>query len=1313
MNSLKHLAPGILFCITILCVTYQETPQQLTYKPRAPKRYNGPEEFFKFHQGIRTPDGATAPAYRNGQVMEELAKAKSAMVAARTARTMSNGVIEFTERGPANVPGRMRGLIVDPDDPAKNTWYAGSAGGGVWKTTNAGQLWTLITPDLANLATTVLAMAESNHDVIYTGTGEGFGNVDGIRGNGIYKSTDRGASWSLLSSTTGFNDINRIIVDPANEDIVIAASNLGIYRTTDGGASWTKVYNGFVQDLKYKPGDFTIQYATQNGVGLVKSIDGGVNWELRGVGLVADRRIEIAVSPSMPSRIAASVEGSLSGTNSDVFISDDDGETWSLVDVSLNGTPINYLGNQGWYDNTLAFDPYNENIVYLGGIGLFRVVLQSGSSQIPQHILQQQNTFFLELVQVTNFSNTTFDVTALGTKSVEIRFGPGVSQKAHRFMVPVGATSGVPDINYTYHEYIDVPFEVWDVTNNVQLMASFRDQDRNNVFNLLPRNTDGAPEQQSREYIYIHDIPYSETASPNVSTNGGQVNQMMYNIWPVLSAGQTWDPDNLPTSTLSINFSSLEKQNATSITVADVYGEFDSKNAFNTFGTDMHPDQHNIVMIPVNEQTKTYKILVANDGGVFLSNTSTAPGINQGNWTMVGRTLNTTQFYGADKRPGRDEYFGGTQDNGTWVSPAAGSANSTTNYRFSIGGDGFEVLWHTLEPNKLIGGSQGNNFRRSTDGGFTWTNATSGLSGSHPFISKLAHSKNNPDVIYTVSTAGVFKSINFGETWSLRPISTNWVISTTFLDVEVSAANSNIVWAGSGMNNFANLYVSTDEGNTFSITENYTGESLGRITKLATHPYEENTAYALFSFAGKPKILRTTDLGQTWQDISGFEGNDVSDRGFPDVAVYCLYVRQDNPDILWAGTEIGIVESLDNGLTWAMLPGFPNVSVWDMKGQDNQVVIATHGRGIWTATLAEQQRNVALPSIVLFGSAPKKTLKLKLNAEEPFDSIRIFSGTTLAATIRDVAVGEAITEVITSSGTKNIKMIAYRGSAPFHSATQQFNHLNILNTEDTYLSFFFSIADVESRNLVRQSLPGITSSRAIVQTIHPYAANREHILQLRTPVRIADGTSILEYEDIALIEPGEEGAAFGTPEFKDYVVVEGTLDGLHWAPLADAYDARKNQAWLDAYNANTPGNNAMFVKHTIDLKEHYAAGDSVLIRFRMVSDGSVSGWGWALNYVAIQEAPLSAPLEEVASKALTIYPNPTTGKVSVSFEVVTPTQVSIKVVDLLGRTAVEKSLGQKDAGKHEEDMIVGQPAGTYIVLLQTGAQQQSTRLIIR
>ena len=94
---------------------------------------------------------------------------------------------------------------------------------------------------------------------------------------------------------------------------------------------------------------------------------------------------------------------------------------------------------------------------------------------------------------------------------------------------------------------------------------------------------------------------------------------------------------------------------------------------------------------------------------------------------------------------------------------------------------------------------------------------------------------------------------------------------------------------------------------------------MGSITKLATHPTEPKTAYALFSFADRPKILRTKNLGQTWDDVSGFGTGSTSTNGFPDVATFCLYVRPDDPSILWAGTEIGIMESIDNGITWNLL----------------------------------------------------------------------------------------------------------------------------------------------------------------------------------------------------------------------------------------------------------------------------------------------------------------------------------------------------------------------------------------------------------
>ncbi len=459
---------NFFFVATILWCVHEPRKPERSQAMAVAEQYSGPEEFARFHKEIRTAAGESTPAYQPGYRLKEYRKALTA--ARNRPPQLQSGTITWTERGPSNVPGRTRGLIVDPDDPLKNTWYAGSAGGGVWKTTNAGVNWSLITPTLTNMATTVLAMAASNHNVIYVGTGEGFGNLDGITGNGIFKSNDRGQTWTHLGATSSFSDINRLVVSPTDPNIIVAAAGTGIYRSTDGGASWTKVLDDVgIQDLKANPSNFQVQYAAQYQVGVLKSIDGGVTWALSNAGMSPNGRVEIAVSPVNPNRIFASVEGNVSGGGSDLYLSQDAGVTWSLVNVVFNNQPLNFLGNQGWYDNTIACDPFDANVVYFGGVNLFRLTLGTGTTEVANYDFQENGTSgFLYLLSFQNITYSSARLTAgpqAGQRNVELRFGPGKSQKAHRFTVPPGSTSGVPSASYTYANYVDVPFEVWEVTN--------------------------------------------------------------------------------------------------------------------------------------------------------------------------------------------------------------------------------------------------------------------------------------------------------------------------------------------------------------------------------------------------------------------------------------------------------------------------------------------------------------------------------------------------------------------------------------------------------------------------------------------------------------------------------------------------------------------------------------------------------------------------------------------------------------------------------------------------------------------------------
>lgn len=1022
---------------------------QIELQKKKEKRKNGyhkmdkPDEYVKYHMAIRTRDGMNSPEYPSNYKFSELKKARVALSKSKTSAKATN--LDWTQRGPANVPGRTRGLVVFEDDITLNTWLAGSVGGGIWKTTDGGDTWVSKTDDLPNLSISYFGISKSNQSIVYAGTGEGFFNVDAISGDGIFKSLDQGETWTQLSSTatnSNFGTINRIAVDNTDSDILVVATqnSLGnnyIMKSIDGGTSWTQEHFSprRIQDLKADPDNFNILYASINGVGIIKSTDAGDNWINSSIGLRPSGRIEIAVSPANTSRIFLSTQGDVSGNDSDLYITDDAGANWSIVLEENDGDEIDFLGGQGWYDNTIAADPYNKDVVYYGGVNLWKntIASSSESSNVTSITVDQDNT--TSFLTFTDFSAPYFggalDIGSIDPTefvTVEIRFGQG-TQMAHRFTIPSGQGSGVPADDYTYNDYVEVPFQAWDINNNKQLMISFRDQQDDGVFNLIESNTDGDATGHSREYLFIHSEEYNATNSSNISVAGGQEVNQMYFIWSVLSSGGTWDKDNLPNSALRINYAAeVILRFGSTENITDAYGRHASTN------TDVHPDHHNLLMVKVDEVAQTYKILNGNDGGIYISNTSTQPGVNDGDWTSKSNGYITGQFYGADKKKGANEYIGGLQDNGTWVSPIDETASNTTNYQHKIGGDGFEVIWNSNDTDKAIGGSQRNNFRRTIDGGRTWTNATSGLSGTHPFISKLENSNANPDVIFTVSTDGVFRSTDFGGSWRLTSITDNWG-SGNFLNVEVSLANFDVVWAGSALSSSSKLHFSTDNGLTFSEANLFANLS-GPISGIETHPVNDSTAYALFSFANEPKILRTTDMGTSWEDISGFGTNTSSSTGFPDVAVYSLLVMPHDTNVIWAGTEIGLFESLDNGATWNYADnGLPAVSVWQMKVVDDQVVIATHGRGIWTVTIPELLLSQFSINQTRYIGDQKMEVDVYLVSN--FDKIEIFVDDELELSLTENLTQGSHTYQIpkTKEATSRIYIIAYLGGSTYRSST--------------------------------------------------------------------------------------------------------------------------------------------------------------------------------------------------------------------------------------------------------------------------------------
>ncbi len=150
----------------------------------------------------------------------------------------STEALSWTQLGPGNIGGRIRAIAVHPTDP--NTVYFGAVAGGVWKSVNGGATWSVLNDFMGNLAVCALVIDPNNPNIIYAGTGEGFFNLDAIRGAGIFKSTDAGASWSQLPSTNNVNFyyVNDLDFDAVN-GVLYAATRKGLYSSNDGGVNFT------------------------------------------------------------------------------------------------------------------------------------------------------------------------------------------------------------------------------------------------------------------------------------------------------------------------------------------------------------------------------------------------------------------------------------------------------------------------------------------------------------------------------------------------------------------------------------------------------------------------------------------------------------------------------------------------------------------------------------------------------------------------------------------------------------------------------------------------------------------------------------------------------------------------------------------------------------------------------------------------------------------------------------------------------------------------------------------------------------------
>jgi hypothetical protein len=336
--------------------------------------------------------------------------------------------LTWQERGPNNIGGRTRAILIDKRDATGNTVFAGSVSGGLWKTTNflsASPTWTVINDFLPNLAITCLVQDNTNQNTLYAGTGEGWFNVDAVRGRGIYKSTDGGNTWTVLPSTivtspsdSTFEYVQDMVIDN-NGNLYCSLRNLigasrGVKRSTNGGSSWVQVLGaplttpvtfttGRASDLEVASNGDVYACLGILGKGSIWKSAGTIGANTGALGtwtevtppwVVTRQRIELAIAPSDPQRLYAFGQDSATTSVIGLWRSTNGGASWDSVGApaALNNGSF----SQTWYNLIAAVDPNDANSVIAGGLNLAKstnggtswaTITSSGTVHVDHHAL--------------------------------------------------------------------------------------------------------------------------------------------------------------------------------------------------------------------------------------------------------------------------------------------------------------------------------------------------------------------------------------------------------------------------------------------------------------------------------------------------------------------------------------------------------------------------------------------------------------------------------------------------------------------------------------------------------------------------------------------------------------------------------------------------------------------------------------------------------------------------------------------------------------------------------------------------------------
>jgi photosystem II stability/assembly factor-like uncharacterized protein len=989
--------------------------------------------------------------------------------------------------GPATMGGRITSIAVYDADPT--TYWVATASGGLLKTINNGLTFEHLFDREATVSIGAVAVAPSNKDIVWIGTGEANPRNSVSFGDGVYKSVDGGKSWKNMGLKTSYQ-IGDIVIHPTKPDTVYVGAlgrlygtggERGLFKTEDGGKTWKSIltllddktgvidiamhpsnpdtllvatwerqrdeFDSFRGDARVKTPGGTDEYAPTKvhapGSAIYKTIDGGKSFTklTKGLPSVKLGRIGFDWSRKDAKTVFAIVDTEKAGVGKRAYLGlqseTNRGEGGGVTIVSVSGdTPASRAGLK------------NQDIMTaIGGneVKSYEAMIQDLQTRRPGEKAKIAITRGKEKMEIEiEFGIHPDDIPKLGIgidteKAVGLKINrvveTGIASRAGLKVGDVITAIGDAQIR----SIGDLERALYSKNFGDKIKVIFTRGKESGMMDVALDVTPGSREGRPMTHFLLGG------QNPNVQRAQADDGFQTGGLFKSTDGGETWTRIN------SINprpfyFSVVRvdptDDNTLWVLGVDLHRSTDGGKTFkaDNINKGVHSDQHAMWINPKDGR----HIVMGTDGGFYVSYDKGA------NWDAMTHAGAIGQFYhvAVDNRTPYKVY-GGLQDNGSWAGPSRserwpGPLNS--DWLTVSWGDGFVCRVDPNDPDVVYSESQdGNILRNNLRTGTGQRIAPSAGPGLQPFRfnwnTPFILSAHNSSIFYSAGNY-VFRSVKRGATLQAVSPEISLTKRGTGTALSESPMNADVVWAGT---DDGGVWLTRDGCKTWTnLSDKFKAAGLPGprwVSSIEASKWAVGRCYVVFdahrSNDDQPYVFKTDDYGQSWTSLRG---------NLPVGSTRVLREDIANQNLLYLGTEFACYASINGGKHWTKINGnigLPTVAVHEFAQPTtaNDLVVATHGRSIWVldvTPLRQMTADIVKGKTTLLSPSPAIQWK-RVGTPPFFESSRAFYGQNPARGANiDYVIGskaEKATITITDVRGNTVREIPGSTEVGYHRAT--------------------------------------------------------------------------------------------------------------------------------------------------------------------------------------------------------------------------------------------------------------------------------------